>query len=66
MTREEKNMSSNVNNRKVVTVPCIRRLRHIAWEPRAEPKYTVRPIIRRDEAETVLADTGHATHSDNL
>ena len=59
-------MSNNVNSRKAVTVPCIRRLRHVAWEPRAEPKYTVRPIIRKGEPANVLADTGHATHSDNL
>lgn len=59
-------MSINANHRKVATTPCIRRLHHIAWEPRAEPKYTVCPIIRKGEPANVLADTGHATHSDKL
>lgn len=59
-------MSTNVNRRKSATTPCIGRSRYIAWEPRAEPKYTVHPIIRKDEPANVLAVTGHATHSDNL
>lgn len=59
-------MSDSINHMKTVTSPCRRFPRSCVWEPRAEPKYTVRPIIRKDGATNILAVTGHNTHSDKL
>lgn len=59
-------MSDSANHMKTVTSPCIRFSHTCVWEARAEPKYTVRPIIRKDGAANILATTGHANHSDKL